>query len=142
MIATHHQNTVIIDTNFYVSSILKDETRYFETVRKIGVYEKQNFLICLPQPMVFEIISVMRREKFSRHLIHNFYYNLYSDPNYKILSINFEELCLLGMNFPNRTNLKATDYQFLLYCAKFKPDFIETYDKQILKNLHEKDQIE
>ena len=135
MTITSAQKSIIIDTNFYISSLFEQETHHFETIRKINVYEKQNILICLPEPIVFEIISVMRRKNFSKHLIKNFYNKLTTDSNYKILHINFEELCQQGIDFPMRNDLKAIDYQFLLYCVKFEPNLIETYDNQIIKTL-------
>ncbi len=55
--------------------------------------------------------------------------------SYRIIVINFEELCQLGISYPQRISLKSVDYQFLLYCVKFKPDKIETYDKQLSKHI-------
>ncbi len=139
LMPNHPPETVIIDTNIWISSIIEDEQRHFESVRNIGVYEKQNYIIYIPQLIIFEIISVMRRENYPRHIIRNFIDRLLCNIKYKVICLDFEEICQLGIDYPDKISLKANDYQFFLYCVKFKPDRIETYDKQLIKHLNAKD---
>ncbi len=131
----HPPETVITDTNIWISSLFYDENQHYESLRKIHLYEIQNYIVYLPQPIIFEIITVMRRANYPRHLIQKFVDKLLNYSKYRIIVINFEELCQLGISYPQRISLKSVDYQFLLYCVKFKPDKIETYDKQLSKHI-------
>lgn len=131
------QQTVLIDSNIWISHYLNNDAFHLTSQKKIGHYFSRNFQIILPVPVIYEIITVLGKYLPKDEVI-KLINAINKSKNIQIVELNYDQIYLQLIKYLGKVRLRSLDYVIFAYCAKFRPDKFESNDIKFKKtaNLH------
>ena len=128
--------TVLLDSSIWISSILKRDVFVENADEIINFYLNNNFLIILPEIVLFEILNVLRRNKVSNIELEKRRRFFNRNSKIKIVKTNVEKLTKTFLNTRESIVMKSQDCLIAMSYVYFQVDKYETFDHKLLKNLN------